>query len=195
MQVAGSSRRTPDGCVLYELHDTYNPANGGFSVGSAAIWHLESNARRTEGWTSADAAGLPILPGLVRREEIVRGEITHAIRFTMSGSRQAYIYPATHAAGDADPSLPAMGLRVRLKSSFDDAAITGPAKIIVKAMKKYGLILADNGSDWFSSGETSQDWGPDMDDLLAQLRKVMGAELRNRRNGQGRRCERELAPG
>lgn len=167
----------PDRCTLYELYNTHNPANGGFSVGSAAIWKLDSNARRTEGWTSADAAGLPILPGLVRREEIAKGAITHALRFTMSRSRQAYIYPATHAAGDDDPSLPPMGLRVRLKASFDESQVTGPSLILVKAMKKYGLLLADNGSDWYVSGETSDDWGPDMDDLLAGLRKVKGSDF------------------
>lgn len=167
----------PNACVLYELYNAYNPANGGYSVGSAAIWKLDSNARRTEGWTSADAAGLPILPGLVRREEIAKGEITHAIRFTMGSTRQAYIYPATHAAGEDDPGLPPMGLRVRLKASFDESGITGPALVIVKAMKKYGLLLADNGSDWYISGETSNDWGPDMDDLLGHLGKVRGSDF------------------
>lgn len=167
----------PDACVLYELFNAHDPANGGFSVGSAAIWKLHSNARRTEGWTSADAAGLPILPGLVRREEVVRGEITHAIRFTMSQSRQAYILPATHAAGSDDASLPPMGLRVRLKATFDASGITGPALVIVEAMKKYGMILADNGSDWYISGETSEDWGPEMGDLNAHLKTVKGSDF------------------
>lgn len=167
----------PDKCVLYELYNAHNPANGGYSVGSAAIWKLDSNALRTEGWTSADAAGLPVLPGLVRRDEVVKGEITHAIRFTMNSTRQAYIHPATHAAGDADPSLPPMGMRVRLKASFDESGITGPALVVVKAMKKYGLILADNGSDWYISGETSEDWGPDMGDLNSNLGKVKGSDF------------------
>ena len=167
----------PNNCVLYELYNAYNPANGGWSVGSAAIWKLDSNALRTEGWTSADAAGLPIMPGLVRRAEVVAGEITHAIRFTMDSTRHAYMHPATHAAGDQDDTLPPMGLRVRLKAAFDETQVTGPALVIVKAMKKYGLILADNGSNWFISGETSEDWGPDMDGLLEDLGKVHGSDF------------------
>lgn len=173
----------PDHCTLYELYNAHNPEGGGFSVGSAAIWKLDSNALRTEGWTSADAAGLAVLPGLVRRGEIEQGEITHALRFTMSRSRQAYIHPATHAAGDDDASLPPMGLRVRLKASFDESAVSGPALVIVRAMKKYGMILADNGSDWYVSGETSEAWGPDMDGLLTGLRKVHGSDFEIVRTG------------
>jgi hypothetical protein len=167
----------PNNCVLYELFNSYNYANGGFSVGSAAIWKLDSNALRTEGWTSADAAGLAILPGLVRRDEIVKGEITHAIRFTMSQTRHAYTHPATHAAGTADATRPPMGLRVRLKASFDETGITGAALVVVKAMKKYGLILADNGSNWYISGETSEDWGSDMEGLNENLDKVHGSDF------------------
>jgi len=172
-----ASDNAPDHCVLYELYNAQNQSGAGFTAASGAVFPMDSNARRTEGWTSADAAGLPILPGLVRREEIERGVITHAIRFTMSRSRQAYIHPATHAAGDADASLPPMGLRVRLRADFDDSAFTGPSKIITTAMKKYGLILADNGSNWYISGETSQAWEPDMDDLNGQLRRVKGSDF------------------
>jgi hypothetical protein len=167
----------PNNCVLYELFNAYNPASGGFSVGSAAIWKLDSNALRTEGWTSADAAGLPVLPGLVRRDEVMKGEITHAIRFTMSQTRHAYTHPATHAAGSDDAGLPPMGLRVRLKASFAEAGITGPALVIIKAMKKYGLILADNGSNWYISGETSEAWAPDIDALNENLGKVHGSDF------------------
>jgi hypothetical protein len=167
----------PNNCVLYELYNAYNYENGGWSVGSAAIWKLDSNALRTEGWTCADAAGLPIMPGLVRRAEIVKGEITHAIRFTMESTRHAYMHPATHAAGDDDDTLPPMGLRVRLKASFDESQVSGAALVIVKAMKKYGLILADNGSDWYISGETSQDWEPDMGGLNSGLGKVKGSDF------------------
>ena len=167
----------PDHCVLYELYNTQNPAAGGFTAASAAIWKLDSNNLRTEGWTSADAAGLAVLPGLVRWEEIQRGEITHAIRFTMSSSRQAYIHPATHAAGNANPSLPPMGLRLRLKATFDDSAFSATSKIIVTAMKKYGVILADNGSDWYISGESNDAWEPEMDALLSNLRNVKGSDF------------------
>jgi hypothetical protein len=167
----------PDHCVLYELYNAQNQSGAGFTVGGGAIWKLDSNALRPEGWTSADAAGLAILPGLVRWEEIQRGEITHAIRFTMQRTRQAYIHPATHAAGNVDAALPPMGLRVRLKATFDDSAFTGAAKIVAKAMKTYGLILADNGSDWYIGGESNDAWAPEMDTLLTQLRKVKGADF------------------
>jgi hypothetical protein len=167
----------PDRCVLYELYNAQNQSGAGFDVGGGAIWKLDSNALRPEGWTSADAAGLAILPGLVRWEEIQRGAITHAIRFTMQRTRQAYIHPATHAAGRADATLPPMGMRVRLKASFDDSAFTGAAKIVATAMKTYGLILADNGSDWYIGGESNDAWAPEMDALLPQLRKVKGADF------------------
>ena len=167
----------PDHCVLYELYNTQNPSNGGFTAASGAIWKLDSNAMRTEGWTSADAAGLPVLAGLVRLEEIKRGEITHAIRFTMDSSQQAYIHPATHAAGDANPALPPMGLRLRLKASFNDSAFTGASKVISTAMKKYGVMLADNGSNWYISGETEDGWAPEMDALLSNLGKVKGGDF------------------
>jgi hypothetical protein len=167
----------PNSCVLYELFNAQNPSGGGFTAGSGAIWKLDSNALRTEGWTSADAAGLAVLPGLVRHDEIAKGEITHAIRFTMSSSRQAYIHPATHAAGDADASLPPMGLRVRLKASFDDSGFTGAAKVIATAMKRYGLILADNGSNWYITGESNEAWGPEMGAINGQLGNVHGSDF------------------
>jgi hypothetical protein len=167
----------PGHCVLYELFNAQNPTGGGFTAASGAIWKLDSNALRTEGWTSADAAGLSVFAGLVRWEEIQRGVITHALRFTMDASRHAYIHPATHAAGDESASLPPMGLRVRLKASFDDSALTGPSKIITTAMKRYGLVLADNGSSWYISGESNDAWGPAMDALLSNLRKVKGSDF------------------
>lgn len=167
----------PDHCVLYELYNTQNPAGGGFTAASGAIWKLDSNALRTEGWTSADAAGLPVLAGLVRLEEIKRGEIPHALRFTMDSSRQAYIHPATHAAGSDDASLPPMGLRLRLKATFDDSAFTGASKVIATAMKKYGLILADNGSNWYVSGETDDAWAPEMDAVISSLGRVKGGDF------------------
>lgn len=167
----------PDHCVLYELYNTQNQSGAGFTAASGAIWHLDSNSLRTDNFTSADAAGLPVLPGLVRWEDIQAGAITHAIRFTMSQSRNAFIHPATHAAGDDNASLPPMGLRLRLKATFDDSAFTGPSKIVTTAMKKYGIILADNGSDWYISGESNDAWAPEMDDLLSNLKKVKGSDF------------------
>jgi hypothetical protein len=166
----------PDHCVLYELYNAQNPS-GGYTCASSAIWHLDTNALRPEGWTSADAAGLPIMPGLVRYDEVKAGEIKHAIRFTMDRSQNGYIHPATHAAGDADSSLPPMGLRVRLKASFDDSSFTAASKTISTAMKKYGLILADNGSNWFISGETSDGWGAEEDDLVKYMGKIHGSDF------------------
>lgn len=167
----------PDHCKLYELYNTQNQSGAGFTAASGAIFSLDSNALRPEGWTSADASGMSVMAGLVRWEEVQRGEITHAIRFTMDASRSAYIHPATHAAGDNDDSLPPMGLRVRLKASFDDSTMTGASKVITTAMKKYGLILADNGSDWYISGESENAWGPEMDDLLDSLDRIKGSDF------------------
>jgi hypothetical protein len=166
----------PDHCTLYELYNAQNPS-GAWDVGSSAIWKLDSNALRTEGATSADAAGLPVMAGLVRYEEVQKGVITHAIRFTMDASQNGYIHPATHAAGKDDASLPPMGLRLRLKASFDDAKFAASSKVITTAMKKYGIILADNGSDWYISGESNEAWADEMDALLSDLKKVKGSDF------------------
>jgi hypothetical protein len=168
----------PDNCTLYELYMAQNPTGGsGWTAGNGAIFHLGSNALRTDGLTSADAAGLPILPGLVRLDEVLAGQIRHAIRFTVSRSSQGYIHPATHAAGNANTSLPPMGLRLRLKASFDTSAFSGPTLVILTAMKKYGIMLADNGSNWYITGESNEGWAPYMDDLVANLRKVKGSDF------------------
>jgi hypothetical protein len=169
----------PDSCTLYELYGAQNPTgSSGWTAANGAIFNLGSNALRTDGWTSADAAGLPILPGLVRFDETVnQGEIRHAIRFTVSRTSQGYIHPATHAAGNSNASLPPMGLRLRLKSSFDTSSFTGPTLVILTAMKKYGIILADNGSNWYISGESHEGWEPYMDDLLSGLRKLHGSDF------------------
>jgi hypothetical protein len=168
----------PNDCTLYELYNAQNPAGGsGWTAANGAIFHLGSDALRTDGWTSVDAAGLPILPGLVRYNEVAGGEIRHAIRFTVSKSYQGYIHPATHAAGDSTATLPPMGLRLRLKGSFDTTSFTGPTLVILTAMKKYGIILADNGSNWYISGETNEGWAAFMDDLVAGLRKVHGSDF------------------
>jgi hypothetical protein len=168
----------PSNCTLYELYNAQNPnGSSGWTASNGAIFHLGSNALRTDGWTSADAAGLPVLPGLVRYDEVMAGEIRHAIRFTVSRSQQGYIHPATHAAGNSSTTLPPMGLRLRLKASFATSSFSGPTLVILTAMKKYGIILADNGSNWYISGETNQGWSAYMDDLVSGLRQVHGSDF------------------
>lgn len=158
-------------CKLYELYAAEK--NGaGWTADSGATWDLRSNALRPEGWTSADAAGLPILPGLVKIDEVLSGSINHAIRFTAPKTQNGYIHPATHAAGSNNAALPPMGLRLRLKSNFDISPYTGQARIILEAMKKYGLILADNGSAWFFQGTSDSRWN---DEELNQLKTVPGS--------------------
>jgi hypothetical protein len=163
-----------DRCRLYELYAAY-PLEGGkrWRAGSGAIWSLRSNRLRPAGWTSADAAGLPILPGLARREDLRRGGIDHALRFTAPRTRRAYVYPARHYASDSsDPDLPAMGQRLRLKASFDVSSFPPQARAVLKALKRYGMILADNGAPWYVSGAPSPRW--DNDDLH-ELRSVPGS--------------------
>src|SRR5690606_38368647 len=139
-------------CTLYELYDAELQRDGSWEAGSGAIYDLASNDLRPDGWTSADAAGLPILPGLVRYEEVEAGEIAHAIRFTVSRTQRAYIPPARHwASNDTSPLRPPMGMRVRLKASFDISGYPPSAQVILRALKKYGMIVADNGSDWYVS--------------------------------------------
>ena len=165
-----------DRCRLYELFAAY-PRRGGRSwrAGSGAIFNLRSNALRPEGWTSADAAGLAILPGLARHEEVRRGEIDHALRFTVSRTRRAYVYPARHFASSlTDPDLPAMGQRLRLKASFDVSRFPPQSRVVLRALQRHGMIVADNGSDWFISGAPSSGW--DNDDLRS-LRGVTGADF------------------
>jgi hypothetical protein len=158
-----------DTCKLYELYALQRTASG-WTAGSGAIWSLRSNKLRPAGWTSADAAGLPILPGLARWAEAATGHIDHALRFTASKTRQAYIYPARHYASDStDPSLPPMGLRVRLKASVDLSRLPPQARIVATALKRYGMILADNGSPWFISGAPSPHWSNDQLHALGTL--------------------------
>jgi hypothetical protein len=161
-----------DRCKLYELFALRRKAGGGWQAGSGAIWDLRSNRLRPDGWTSADAAGLPILPGLARYDEVVRGRIDHALRFTVSRTRRAYVWPARHFASDlTDPSLPPMGLRVRLKASFDTRPFPRQARIVLEALKRYGMIVADNGSDWFISGAPDPRWS---NEQLRALKRVPG---------------------
>jgi hypothetical protein len=163
-------------CRLYELYAAY-PVNGGRSwrAGSGAIWSLRSNKLRPAGWTSADAAGLPILPGLARYEEVRRGDIDHALRFTAPATRRAYVYPARHfASSSEDPGLPPMGLRVRLRASFGTSGFGPQARVVLRALKRYGMLLADNGSPWFLSGAPSRGWN---NDDLQGLRRVRGSDF------------------
>jgi hypothetical protein len=148
----------PNNCTLYELWQTTAYSGSGWSAANGAIFHLGTNALRPDGWTSADAAGLPILPGLVRFDEANAGAIKHAIRFTMATTFQGYVHPATHAAGDSGAKLPPMGLRLRLKSTVAIGSYSKWAQAVLQAMKTYGIILADNGSDWYISGEENDGW-------------------------------------
>jgi len=164
-----------DACRLYELSGM-SKANGRWAGWSGAIWSLRSNAVRPASWTSADAAGLPILAGLARWDgDAATGVIRHALRFTAEHTRRAYIYPARHYASDStDPSLPPMGLRVRLKASVNIAGLPPQARIVAQAMKTYGLILADNGSNWYVGGAPSPKWS---NDQLHALGRLTGADF------------------
>lgn len=165
-----------DNCILYELFYAYPQADGSWEAGSGAIYDLRSNALRPAGWTSADAAGLPILPGLVRYEEVVSGEIAHALRFTAPQTQSAYVWPARHEASSLTGSqYPPMGLRLRLKASFDLSGFSPPVQVILRALKKYGMILADNGSAWFVSGVPDSRWNDDM--LVGELARVKGSDF------------------
>jgi hypothetical protein len=156
-------------CQLYEGYACYYDA--GWHCGNGAVWDLTqlSYGQRPIGWTSADAAGLPIMPGLVRYDEVQAGELRHAIRFTMSCSRANYVPPATHYAVPGgcgtNPDYPPMGLRVRLKATYDISGFNPTARVILEAMKRYGLILADNGSDFYFQGEMHLGWNDDLDEL------------------------------
>lgn len=165
-----------DNQILYELYYAFENARGAWSAGSGAIFDLNSNDLRPAGWTSADAAGLPIFPGLVRYDEVVeQGEITHALRFTANHTRRAYVSPARHyASSNTSASLPPMGMRVRLKASFDISGFPSSVQVILQALKKYGMFLADNGSDWFIAGSPNKNWN---DDDLHTLRGVSGSDL------------------
>jgi hypothetical protein len=161
-----------DACRLYELF-ALRREGGRWTAGSGAVWSLRSNRLRPAGWTSADAAGLPILPGLARYEDVARGRIDHALRFTVSRTRRAYVWPARHfASSDTDPSLPPMGLRFRLKRDYPIAGFPRQARIVLQALKEYGMIVADNGSNWYVSGAPHPRWS---NDQLHTLHRVPGS--------------------
>ena len=161
-------------CKLYEMWNVRHTRRG-WRAGSGAVWKMTSNALRPDGWTSADAAGLPILPGLVRYPEVSAGVIDHALRFTAPQTRDAHIYPARHDAGSgSSASLPPMGLRVRLKSSFDLSQLSPQARVVAVALQHYGMILADNGSPWYVSGVSNKQFS---DDDLRTLNRITGRDL------------------
>jgi cell division septation protein DedD len=156
-------------CTLYELYAAHY-ASGGSTAGSGAIWSLESNKLRPAGWTSADAAGLPIFAGLVRLDEVKAGEVDHAIRVTASATDRSYLWPARHQAGSAhNANLPPMGARFRLKQTFSLSGFRSDTRVILTAMKRYGMIVADNGSDWFFTGTAENGWSNDMLDELKTI--------------------------
>jgi hypothetical protein len=163
-------------CRLYELFDAHGLAGGvRWHAGSGAIFNLRSNRLRPRGYTSADAAGLPILPGLARYGEVRRGRIDHALRYTASRTRRAFVYPARHFASEfTDPDLPAMGQRLRLKRSVDISSFPRQARVVATALQRYGMLVADNGSDWFISGAPHPRW--DNDDLRA-LKRLRGSDF------------------
>ena len=154
-----------DTCTLYEIYDVSLDDRSG---GSGAIWDLNSNILRPETWTSADAAGLPILPGLVRYDEIAAGGINHALRFTTEDTA-GYIWPARHLTADAQEGIPPMGARFRLKADYDISGFPPELQVILQAMKTYGIVLADNGSNWFVTGTPDERWDNDMLHLLDVL--------------------------
>ena len=155
-------------CKLYETYATANTARG-WTAGSGAVYDLRSDALRPNGWTSADAAGLPILPGLLRYDEVESGKVDHAIRFTVSRTDAAHLWPARHDAGTPNANLPPMGARFRLKASYPTRGLRPDTVAVLNAMKKYGMIVADNGSNFFFQGATDSRW-PDA--LLTQLKAV-----------------------
>ncbi len=161
-----------DRCRLYELFALRRTGNR-WTAGSGAIWDLRSNRLRPAGWTSADAAGLPILPGLARYDEVSRGRIAHALRVTVARTRRAYVWPARHFASDlTDPTLPPMGLRLRLKRGYPIAGFPPQARAVLRALKEYGMVVADNGSSWYVSGAPDPRWS---NDDLHTLQRVPGS--------------------
>jgi hypothetical protein len=168
-------------CKLFELYNARRSGRG-WNADSGAVFDLRSNRLRHEGYTSADAAGLSITAGLARYDEVRAGAIRHALRFTVSESQSGYIHPATHQASSrTDPNLPPMGLRLRLKASYPIGRFHGQARVILTALKRYGMLVADNGSDWFITGASDRRWN---DDDLNQLKRVPGNAFEAVRSGR-----------
>lgn len=165
-----------DACVLYEMYYAWPQPDGSWHAGSGAVFELKSDALRPDTWTSADAAGLPILPGLVRYDEVASGEIRHALRFTAQQTRKAHLWPARHDASNLTaPTIPPMGQRFRLRADFDISGYSPEVQVILKALQKYGMFLADNGSNWYISGVPDERW--DNDTLVGELASVLGSNF------------------
>jgi hypothetical protein len=162
-------------CTLYELFYAWPQADGSWEAGSGALFRLDSYALRPDGWTSADAAGLPILPGLVRYDEVESGEIRHALRFTAPQTRRDYVWPARHYASSlTGTQYPPLGQRFRLKAEFDMSGFSPQARVILRALQVYGMMLADNGSAWYISGAPDERWD---NDVLHELHRVHGSDF------------------
>lgn len=162
-------------CLLYELYRAFPQGDGSWQADSGAIFDLRSHILRPAGWTSSDAAGLPILPGLVRYDEVAAGEIRHALRFTIPQTRRAYVWPARHFASSLmGTEYPPMGQRFRLRASFDISGFSSEVQVILQALKTYGMIVADNGAPWYISGAPDERWN---NETLRQLRQVRGSDF------------------
>jgi hypothetical protein len=172
-------------CALYELYNAVR-TGGGFRVSSSAKWDLTTNATRPAGWTSADAAGLPILPGVLKHDEVAEDRLTHAIRFTVPHVRRAYVPPASHCGQYSDTSLPPYGTRARLRADFSLAPYTGDALVLLTALKKYGLMLADQGSPWYLTGTSDPAWSDALDQLRAH--PVHGSDFEFLQSGPMTSC-------
>jgi hypothetical protein len=161
-------------CTLYELYRAFFKRGGAhWNADSGARWDLRSTALRPDSWTSADAAGLPIFPGLVRYDEVAAGHLDHAIRVTFDSTRNAWVHPASHCAGDtSDPAAPAMGTRLRLKAGYGLGGFSGGARVVAETLKRYGMIVADNGTNWFFGGTSDRRWD---DGNLDQLKRIPGS--------------------
>jgi hypothetical protein len=163
-----------DSCYLYEIFGLSNDA-APWTAASGAIWHLREDWTRPAGWTSADAAGLPIIPLLVRYDEVAAGEIRHAVRFTAQTTQHGYVFPASHyASSNTSPSVPPMGIRVRLKASVDISGFSPTLQVILRALQRYGMVLADNGGNWFITGMYDDNWN---DDVLHAIGGIHGGDF------------------
>ena len=162
-------------CTLYETFDSTRRPDGSWTAGSGAVWNLRSHALRPAGWTSADAAGLPILPGLVRYEEVAAGRIDHPVRFTAPVTQRSYVWPARHQAGStSNPDAPPMGAWFRLRADYDTSRLSPQARVVAEALKVHGMILADNGSSWYLSGAPDERWD---NNGLRDLGNIKGTDL------------------
>lgn len=162
-------------CILYEMYYAFPQTDDSWEAANGAVYDLNSHALRPDGWTSADAAGLPILPGLVRYDEVASGEIRHAIRFTAPDTQAAHVWPARHdASSETNPNLPPMGLRLRLRADYDISDFSPEIQVLLQAFKTYGIILADNGSPWYISGAPDERWD---NEILHEIDVITGADF------------------